>query len=64
MVVVLPEVALTGTGSDRVHMHNRKLHNIQPSGAFWPEVKSSNITRSDKGCAHAQPEEADTSHMT
>ena len=24
-----------------LHMRNRKLHNIRPSGAFWPEVTKS-----------------------
>jgi hypothetical protein len=26
------------------HMRNRKLRNIRPSGAFWPEMTSSNVT--------------------
>jgi hypothetical protein len=31
-----------------VHMHNRKLRNIRPSGAFWPEVTLWDVTRSDR----------------
>ena len=31
-----------------VHIHNRKLRNIRPSGAFWPEVTLWNVTRSDR----------------
>jgi hypothetical protein len=27
-------------GGRGVCMHNRKLHNIRPSGAFWPEMTS------------------------
>jgi hypothetical protein len=30
-----------------VHMRNRKLHNIRPSGDFSLEVTSSNVTRRD-----------------
>jgi hypothetical protein len=26
-------------------MRNRKLRNIRPSSAFWPEMTSSNVTR-------------------
>jgi hypothetical protein len=32
-----------------VRMHNRKLPNIRPSGAFWPEITSEQSSR-DKGC--------------
>jgi len=38
------EVALTGSLSGSVRMRNRKLRNIRPSRAFWPEVTSSNVT--------------------
>jgi hypothetical protein len=45
-----------------VSMRNRKLRNIRPSGAFWPEVTSSPVVTEGhpKGvgmerCAHAQP---------
>jgi hypothetical protein len=46
------------TGSDRrsrdavmaplsVRMRNQMLRNIHPSGAFWPEMTSSNVTHRD-----------------
>jgi hypothetical protein len=42
-----------------VSMRNRKLRNIRPSGAFWPEVTSSPVvTEGLEGCAHVQPEVA------
>jgi len=51
-----------------VRMRNRKLRNIRPCGAFWPEVTLWNVTRSDitwprRGfpwvrCTHVQPEVA------
>ena len=66
-VVDLPEMTspeVTLTGSDRVCMRNRNLGNTCPSGAFWPEVTSSNVTRSHRksrdpeggslGCVHVQ----------
>jgi hypothetical protein len=31
-----------------VHMLNRKLHNMHPIGAFWPEVTLWNVTHSDR----------------
>jgi hypothetical protein len=52
-IVVVQNVHMTdrATGSAPkgvpLGMRNRKLHNIHPSGAFWPEVMSSNVTRSD-----------------
>ena len=52
-------VPLEGWGAG---MLNRKLHNIRPSGAFSPEVTSSNVTWPLRGslgrveCAHVQRE--------
>jgi hypothetical protein len=36
-----------------VHMRIRKLWNVLPSGAFWPEVTLWNVTRSD--CMSREP---------
>jgi hypothetical protein len=72
-IVVVQNVPLRmtdrATGNDRrwspwkgVRMCNRKLRNIHPSGAFWPEVTSSNVTRPLRsslgrvGYAHVQLE--------
>ena len=62
---------VTGSGhhrnrSDCEHVRSRKLRNIRPSGAFSPEVTSSNVKwpRSSLGrvgYAHAQPEVGDFS---
>ena len=50
-----------------LRIRNRKLRNIRPSGAFWPEITLWNVTRSDPRSrdpfgvplgAHAQPEVA------
>ena len=50
-----------------VRMHNRKLPNIRPSGAFWPEITSEQSSRDpcggSTGCAHAQPEIAQYSPL-
>jgi hypothetical protein len=59
--VTSPEEVLTG--SDRVHMHNRKLCNIRPSGPFdrkWRHPTSPIVwpLMGSLGCAHAQTEVA------
>jgi hypothetical protein len=37
-----------GTFGVSLGVHNRKLRNIRPSGAFWPEVTLWNVTRSER----------------
>ena len=55
-VPVLPDVILKGGSHGRgVSMRNRKLPNLRPSGAFWPKMTSSDVTRRVplEGSAHA-----------
>jgi hypothetical protein len=70
-IVVVENIPLRMTGSSMATVcaveewgsrkRNRKLHNIRHSGAFSPEVTSSNVTRPLRGslgrvvCTHAEP---------